>query len=352
VPAPAPPLTGVYPVQPPPPPREREVVSGPPPLAPAPRKRWPWLLLGALALCGLILALVTVLSPKRVQVPNVVGSSISVATQRLQNEGFEVVPVRDNSDKPRNTVIGQSPEGGTSADEGARVTITVSDGPSIVDVPNVVGDGRNEARRKLVAAGFKVEEQAVSSDSVKLNHVVSQSPDRGLAERGSAVTIEVSSGPERLPVPGVVGKTEDQARDALDAFRVVVTEKEDEKADPGTVLSQTPAKGTLPRGATVRLTIAIEPKQVAVPNVVGRSQNLATQLLSRRGFEVAVEEVSVDSPNEDGLVQEQSPGPDDEKVDRGATVTITVGHFDAPLDPEPGTETTTTPATTTTTPAP
>jgi serine/threonine-protein kinase len=283
-------------------------------------------------------------------VPNVVGSTISVATQRLQNEGFEVVPVRDNSDKPRNTVIGQDPAGGTSADEGSRVTINVSDGPAIVNVPKVVGDGRNEARRKLVAAGFKVEEEAVASETVKLNRVVAQSPDPGLAERGSVVTIEVSSGPERLPVPGVVGKTEDEARTALDAFRVVVSEQEDAEADPGTVLSQTPARGSLPRGGTVRLTVAVQPRQVTVPDVVGRSQNFATRLLSGRGFEVTVEEVEVDSRLEDGRVQEQSPA-DGEKVDRGSAVTISVGRFEPAPDPRPGT-TTTTPATTTTTPAP
>ncbi len=346
------PLTGVYPAQLAPQ-REREVVAPPPPRRAQGRKRWPWLLLGALALVGLILLLVSVLTPERVQVPNVVGSSISVATQRLQNEGFEVVPVRDNSDKPRNTVIGQDPQGGTSAQEGSRVTINVSDGPSLVDVPAVVGDGRNEARRKLVAAGFKVEEVRVASDSVKINRVVSQTPDPVLYERGKVVTIEVSSGPEQLPVPDVVGKTEDEARSALDAFRVVVQEKEDVEADPGTVLAQKPARGALRRGGTVTLSVAIEPKLIAVPDVVGRSQNLATKLLSGRGFEVAVEEVAVDSPTEDGRVREQSPAAGGDKVERGTTVTITVGRFDdSALNPEPGTETTTTPTTTTTTPAP
>ncbi len=354
---PAPPLTGVYPARPQAAAREREVVAAPAPVAPQRargRKRWPWVLAGALALVGLTLLLVSVLTPQRVQVPNVVGSSISVATQRLQNEGFEVVPVRDNSDKPRNTVIGQDPQGGTSADEGARVTINVSDGPSLVDVPEVVGDGRNEARRKLVAAGFKVEEVRVASDSVRINRVVSQTPDPVLYERGKVVTIEVSSGPEQLPVPDVVGKTEDEARTALDAFRVVVQEKEDVEADPGTVLAQKPARGTLTRGGTVTLSVAIEPKLIAVPDVAGRSQNLATKLLSGRGFEVAVEEVAVDSPTKDGRVQEQSPAAGGDKVERGSTVTITVGRFDdSQLNPEPGTETTTTPpTTTTTTPAP
>jgi serine/threonine-protein kinase len=349
----APPLTGVYSGQPPPYEQREPVVVAPPPADPRrPRKRWPWLLLGALALVGLVLLLVSALSPERVQVPNVVNSTISVATQRLRNEGFEVVPVRDNSDRPRNTVIGQDPEGETTADKGSRVTITVSDGPSITEVPDVIGDTRMDAHRALREAGFGVDEKRVASDKVRIDRVVAQTPDGGLFERGKAVTIEVSSGPERLPVPDVTGKSEDEARAALEAFRVVVQEKEDGDAEPGTVLAQKPTSGKLPRGSTVTLAIAIEPKRISVPNVVGRSQNLATNLLSARGFEVTVEEVDVDTPNQDGLVQKQSPGPDDDKVERGATVTITVGRFDPALNPEPGTQTPTTPGATTTTPAP
>jgi beta-lactam-binding protein with PASTA domain len=259
-----------------------------------------------------------------------------------------VQSVRDNSDKPRNTIVSQSPGAAATADKGSRVTINVSDGPAISDVPDVVGLHRNAARQKLVTAGFKVDEQGIASSTVKIDRVVAQSPDRGLGERGSRVEIKVSTGPERLPIPDVVGKSEDEARTALEAFRVVVQEKEDADAEPGTVLAQNPAKGSLPRGSTVQLTVAIEVKQVAVPDVVGRSQNLATTLLSGRGFKVDVEEVAVGSPDEDGLVQKQSPAKGDKKVDRGSTVTITVGRFDPALDPEPGTPTT--PGTTT--PAP
>jgi serine/threonine-protein kinase len=103
----------------------------------------------------------------------------------------------------------------------------------------------------------------------------------------------------------------------------------------------------------VRLTVAVEPKQIAVPDVVGRSQNTATKTLSGAGFEVVAEVVEVDSPTQDNRVQSQSPNPSDGKIDRGSTVTIRVGRFEPALDPEPGTPTTTTttPSTTTTTPA-
>ncbi len=349
------PSTGVYPVSE----ERREFVRPPGPLPPSSggpgRRRWPWIVAGGLVALGLVVLLASVLSPKSVTVPNVVGASISTATNRLQGEGFEVVSVTDNSDKPRNRVIGQDPGGGTIADEGSRVTITVSEGPSIVDVPNVVGRGRQLARRTLTDAGFKVSEQRAASDTVRPNLVISQDPSGGsLKESGQQVTIVVSTGAERVAVPSVIGKKLDEARATLEDFRVTVTEKEDDEAEPGTVIEQDPAGGRLARDATVRLTVAIEPKQIAVPNVVGRSQNSATKTLSGRGFEVVAEDVTVDSSAQDGLVQEQSPSSDGEKVDRGSTVTISVGRFEPAVDPEPSspTTTTTTPSTTTTTPAP
>ena len=322
------------------------------------RKRWPWFVLGGLLLIGLIVLLVSVLTPEKVAVPNVVGASISVAQQRLTSEGFEVETVRDTSDKPRNTVFGQDPGAGATVEDGATITISVSEGPAIVNVPDVVGDGRLQARKTLTDAGFEIEETRSFSDGVSINRVISQSPDGGsLSESGKAVKIEVSSGPERLPVPDVVGKTQDEARSALDDFKVTVVPREDDEAEPGTVLSQDPAaRGRAPRGSTVRLTVAIEPKQIAVPDVVGRSQNAATQTLSGRGFEVSSAVEDVDTLARDGKVLKQSPSPNGGKVDRGSTVTITVGRFDPELNTEPGTPTTTTTTptttTTTTTPAP
>ena len=73
------------------------------------------------------------------------------------------------------------------------------------------------------------------------------------------------------------------------------------------MIAQEPAGATSPRGSTVRLTVAIEPKQIAVPDVVGRSQNSATKTLSRRGFEVAAEEVTVDSPTRTASCRSSRP---------------------------------------------
>ncbi|MEA2241284.1 MAG: eukaryotic-like serine/threonine-protein kinase [Solirubrobacteraceae bacterium] len=352
-PLPPAPATGIYPPAGPYREVQREVAAAPPPRRR--RSRWPWVLAAFVVLIvGLAIALQTLVAPARqLQVPLVVGSSISTATQRLQNEGFDVAPVRDNSDKPRNTVIGQNPPGGSSAAKGSTITLTISDGRALAAVPDVVDAGRRAARKALVDAKFLVDEVPTPSATVKLNHVISQTPPaRSQYAEGTTVRIEVSTGPEQLTVPSVTGKTEDDARTVLDqaGFKVAVQQQEDSKKDPGTVLAQNPASGQAARGSTITITVAIAPKQITVPDVVGRSQNTATKTLSGRGFEVGVEEVPVDTADQDGLVQKQSPA-GDKKVDRGSTVTITIGRFQPAQPPVPGTTTPTTPGSTTTTPA-
>jgi beta-lactam-binding protein with PASTA domain/predicted Ser/Thr protein kinase len=342
------------------PPVEPHQVAGPvkpPPLAPLAkrdRKRWPWFALGGLLLFALLVAVIVAAVPNKVPVPNVVGSGISAASQRLRSEGFKVSYVRDNSDKPRNTVVGQDPGAGTTAPEGSTVTLNISDGPPLQEVPDVVGDGRRAARKTLTDAGFEVQERRVASTTVKLNRVISTTPPAGSqAARGSTITLEVSAGPEQAQVPRVVGQSEDDARAALEraGFRVAVDKREDAEAEPGTVLAQNPAPGaTVASGSTITLTVAEESEEVTVPDVVGRSQNAATSTLSGAGLRVDVEEAPVDSPDDDGKVLSQSVDADSE-VERGSTVTITVGVFDPDLNPEPG-ETQTTPQTTPVPPPP
>jgi serine/threonine-protein kinase len=346
------PATGIYPPAGPYREVQREVLAPPPPRRR--RKRWPWVLTTAVLIAGLVAGLSLLLAPPpRVQVPSVVGSSILVATQRLHNEGFEVTYLRDNSDKPRNTVIGQNPGAGSTADKGTTITLNISDGRALAAVPDVVGHGRRDARKLLGAAGFLVVEVPTPSSTVRLNHVITQDPPaRAQYAQGTTVRIEVSTGPELLQVPAVTGKSDDNARTALEqaGFRVAVQQQETTKKDPGTVLAQDPGSGRLARGSTVTITVAVQPKQITVPDVVGRSQNNATKTLSGRGFEVGVDELPVATPDQDGLVQKQSPA-GGKKVDRGTTVTITIGRFNPTQVPAPGTTTPTPPASTTTTPA-
>lgn len=59
-------------------------------------------------------------------IPNVVGDKVAGARRALENEGFDVRVRREVSSQPRDTVISQSPVGGTEARLGRKVTLVVA----------------------------------------------------------------------------------------------------------------------------------------------------------------------------------------------------------------------------------
>lgn len=60
------------------------------------------------------------------RVPNVVGDKLTAARRTLERRGFEVEVRKESSSQPKDTVIRQSPEGGTSARPGRVVTLVVA----------------------------------------------------------------------------------------------------------------------------------------------------------------------------------------------------------------------------------
>jgi len=311
-------------------------------------RRWPWALLVALLAAGVIVGLALLLGGgKKVKVANVVGVQSAIAAARLHDDGFAVSSETATSPKPRGQVIGQNPVGGTRLKEGATVSLTVSGGLGSKQVPLVEDLGRNAARKKLTDAGFEVGKDVLrTSDTVVKNHVISSSPPGGTPlDVGSTIVLVVSAGPERVDIPAVVNKPEDEASATLrDAgFEVDVIDKESADKDPGTVLLQAPAAGgQAPKGSTIHITVAREPETVLIPDVTGENSSDAVSALSGAGFRVKTRSKEVDGPEGDDVVLTQSPtGGGDKKAKRSSEVTITVGRFTPALDPE-GTDTTTT----------
>ena len=83
------------------------------------------------------------------------------------------------------------------------------------------------------------------------------------------------------------------------------------------------------------------------PNVVGKKRGPAEATLGASGFPATVQKQDVSTKSQGGVVLSQSPGAN-QMVNKGATVTITVGHYVAPT-PTTTTTTSTTPTTTTST---
>jgi beta-lactam-binding protein with PASTA domain len=125
-------------------------------------------------------------------------------------------------------VVDQSPSGGNAAEAGTTVTILVSLGKNPeVEVPDVVGKSEADAAKALNDAGFETVPSSSFSDTVSVGNVISQDPEAGSMEPvGSPVGISVSQGPrpaETATVPDVVGKTQGEATDLLEQAGYQVT---------------------------------------------------------------------------------------------------------------------------------
>jgi beta-lactam-binding protein with PASTA domain len=264
---------------------------------------------------------------------------VAVASQRLQNAGFEVnIETVQSDDVPDDRVATQDPQPGEEAEEGSTVTIIVSSGPGQATVPGVVGRKQDVAENMMEEAGFKTDIRREASDSVDEGRVISTQPGENTQlQKGKTVVLVVSEGPEQVSVPDLVGDQEDDARSALaDAgLKADVSEEESEDQDPGTVLRQDPGSGKqVDKGSTVKLVVAKAPPAVDVPDVVDQSEDDARQALRDAGFEVRVRRETVDTLDQDGTVIDQDPA-GGEQLKKGSRVTLVVGRFEPPLNPEP-----------------
>ncbi|HEX8123512.1 MAG TPA: Stk1 family PASTA domain-containing Ser/Thr kinase [Solirubrobacteraceae bacterium] len=322
---------------------EEEVVYAEPLVEDDGPRWWLWALLATVLIAGAVLAALLLGAKETKPVPRLVGADIATAARTLRNEGFKPVAERVRNSRPDGEVIAQDPGPGTKLEVGEEVTLTVSSGPGLAGVPSVEGLTRKQARKRLTDAGFRVRERREPSDDVAEGKIVEAAPASGSqVEVGSVVTIVVSTGPERVKVPGVVDSEVDEARAQLErlGLEVVVQREETDDAEPDTVIGQTPEGGSeVEKGSTVTLTVAKEVEKVGVPGVGGLDQAAAAEKLSGAGLEVDIQEEPVDVRSDDGKVLAQDPAAG-RQVERGSRVTITVGKFDPDLDPE-GTGTTT-----------
>jgi serine/threonine-protein kinase len=132
--------------------------------------------------------------PKQVVLPSVINLQYDVAAAQLQAAGFGVKRTDVDSTQPAGTVLQQSPTGNTLVAQGTTVTLTVSKGPTTVQVPDVVNLDAATAKATLVAAGFKVKVLSTdTTDPTQDNRVVLEDPAGGTqAKPGSVVTITVA----------------------------------------------------------------------------------------------------------------------------------------------------------------
>ena len=259
-------------------------------------------------------------------IPAVANKTVAEAQELLSKAGFRSTTsdVFDD-DVPGGLVVGTEPPAGSEIRKFLPVSLFVSKGPQLFPLPELTGGTLEEAKTGLNAAEMalgKVSEQF--SETAAAGIVLSQDPAPGTpARHGTPVSLAVSKGPEPIPVPNVVGLEDNEAKDAIEAAGLKAEEAREEVFDrnipEGSVVSQSPANGTLTRGGTVTLTISKGPRMVEVPSFIGKQAAEARRALEGLGFQVKVNNIL---GGFFGTVRDQDPV--GTKVPEGSVITLTV----------------------------
>ena len=245
---------------------------------------------------------VDVVVARGVEVPDVRGGDAAAASARLADARLGLGAVREEpSPGPMGTVLTQSPPPGAEVPLGSRVDVVVAQG---VQVPDVVGATRADAGRRLGERALSLGRIVGQPSSEPLGTVLAQEPAAGsVVPLRTVVDVVLATG---VAVPGVIGRGVGAARTELEAAALSGGQvaQEMSTSPPGTVLSQSPAAGTLvPLGTPVAMVVA---RGVEVPSLASLDSLGATDSLRSVGL-VAGSVTRRWAGATPGTVVEQSP---------------------------------------------
>lgn len=210
---------------------------------------------------------------------SVLGMEEADAKKALNEMGLGVKTQTVASSYEKGQVCEQSVAEGASVAVNTTILLSISDGSEASEgVPNVVGMTENEAKAAIEAAGYAVISESVDTDTVEAGIVASQTPEAGTkAQAGSAVKISISTGASEgmVPMPDLRGKTESEAKAALEAAGLTVgtvTETASEDVEAGRVVSQSYNPGiNVSKGAAINFVLSSGPKATTYKYVTSLS---------------------------------------------------------------------------------
>ncbi|MGI8709040.1 MAG: PASTA domain-containing protein [Actinomycetota bacterium] len=163
--------------------------------------------------------------------------------------------------------------------------------PQLVGLPKVSAEKRAEE----LGLGIRIERRLVRF-SVPKGEVVGQSPEAGRVEEGDTIRLSISKGPPLKDVPSVAGMAPRAAERRLTSagFELGPPLERYSPHDAGVVFRQIPAQGQLTWGSEVSFVVSRGPRPVAVPDVIGGTEEEATAALEKAGFTAVVLDVYSD----------------------------------------------------------
>ena len=208
--------------------------------------------------------------------------------------------------------------------------------PKDVDLPNLVGKTLEEANKEIEGTDITLEQTEEFNADVEAGKIISQDPpyvNGYTVKENSTIKIVISKGTEKAVVENVKGKTYEEAVQILEKANLKVerVDQTSQTVEAGIVIDQEPnGDEEVNAGDTVKLYVSSGTgiKQVEVENVVGKTEEEATSILTKAGLKVNVG-YKEDSSKATDTVLSQDPAAG-EKIDEGSTVTIVVNTYRKP----------------------
>ena len=261
------------------------------------------------------------------RVPAIGGEPRVVALAALHSAGFNNVTISEVNDEnvQNGQAVGTRPGAGSEVRRHGHITLLISIGPKLYEIPQLRGKSQGDAKNALGALPVDINTTQRFDDNVPKDHVIGTSPAAGTQVRAhTPVTLIVSSGPQLLAVPDVTGHSQDDATNQLQTagFDVNVVQQFSDSVDQGTVISQDPGAGSqLEKGHTVTITVSKGSETVTVPDIgTGTPVDQARTTLEGAGLKVKVRNIL---GGNSGTVFQLDP-PSGTQVHRGDTVTVYV----------------------------
>ena len=146
-------------------------------------------------------------------VPNVQNDTQSAAQAALAHVHLVSTIQKVGSSSPVGTVVGTNPPAGTTWPQTKTVTILVADGPPL---PNFVGMTFDSAQQWAQQHQVNLQQQPDNNSQQPANVITGQQPAAGaMFQPGQTVVVQVSTGPQLVPVPAVIGMNVLQATQVL-----------------------------------------------------------------------------------------------------------------------------------------
>ena len=253
--------------------------------------------LACLFLGGLFTAVNIFGEKKDIVVPNVMGMSVLEAQKILLDEEL-TIEVADNvyhNELVRGMIISQNPSAESKVKKGRKVSVIVSLGKSLINVPDLSGMSEREAKVLLESKGLQIGKTSTGySNEYKKDEIIFQSPQADSeVEDGSSVDLIISLGaqPEVITAPSLVGLDLTQARQMIVANGLIegtITYVESREYYENIIVNQSLSGQTL-EGSTMDLTVSKGPgpeeyKSADINFVIPQSGTVVLELIDDNGI--------------------------------------------------------------------